>query len=43
MTLLIRGTITVERRKVSVFAELLDPATTSVHATGGFVVLIEDS
>jgi acyl-coenzyme A thioesterase PaaI-like protein len=43
-TLLIRGTITsVERRKVSVFAELLDPVDDSVHATGeGLVVLNKD-
>lgn len=43
-TLLIRGTITtIERRKVSVFAELLDPVDDSVHATGeGLVVLNKD-
>ena len=43
-TLLIRGTITnIERRKVSVFAELLDPVDESVHATGeGMVVLNKD-
>jgi acyl-coenzyme A thioesterase PaaI-like protein len=43
-TLLIRGTISnIERRKVSVFAELLDPLDDSVHATGeGLVVLNKD-
>jgi acyl-coenzyme A thioesterase PaaI-like protein len=42
--LLIRGTITnIDRRKVSVFAELLDPVDDSVHATGeGLVVLNRD-
>jgi hypothetical protein len=43
-TLLIRGTITnIERRKVTVKAELLDPVDESVHATGeGLVVLNRD-